>query len=133
MTRHEMNPEAELEKAVDAIEHLEIPDGPPEQLNERLIAALQRGSPPRRIFARMPVDRMARIAAIVTMAVIAGLGAWLLLGGSGSGIAFADIAEVFRRVHSARFTATISEKGENNQVQFMVLEPSRLRMIHGPF
>lgn len=99
-----------LERAVEAVLRVPIPDElPPEQVAQLVAVVQQAASEPR------PVTLMKRIRnmklrtklAVAATALIAfvGLISWLVPG-SGVAVAFADVAEALNSVHSATWKAT---------------------------
>ena len=119
-----------LEQAIDSIDRLQVPQGPPEQLNKNLISELSQETGRRDLrFPGIYRDRLLRYAAGLLLAATAGLCTWFLIVDSRSALAFSDIAEVFQNVQNASFNVTVYTDGHPvRSLEFLVLEPSRLRM-----
>jgi len=112
MNRDERTRQEIVERATCALREKPIPDGPPREVLTAALAAGETAENKPRTFAswqrRFAMSRIAKIAAaVVLLAGIVGLVAWLTVGSGGGTIAFAQVREQIQQAHTMTFKMTL--------------------------
>lgn len=104
-----------LERATVSLRDMAVPDGPPADVQARVLAALRAAGGPsepcsqptfkQRILSMKPWTRMA-VAAALTVAA-GSIVLWAVLG-KGTSVAFADVLQQLREVHTIKYKSTCS-------------------------
>jgi outer membrane lipoprotein-sorting protein len=120
-----------LDRAAEALCRAPVPPGPPPEAVARVLDAIREAgaSRPLSLWERTRVrvfraatertrkmNRIAKVAVAATVLVASGiLVSWIVVGGSSTSIAFAQVADALDSLRSATYDITSESKGENGQ------------------
>ena len=122
----------ELDRAVEALRASDVHAGPPAETLQALLAAGNAAGPMKTMKVRFTMKYISKIAAaILIVAGIAGLVAFLTIGHGGATIAWADVQECVRSAKTVTMSVVVDHgdavgKGE---MKTMILGPGRVRHV----